>query len=141
MTDTATTPPAGQITGAVTGGVRILLRLEGLGLLILAVMLYANSGLSWLLFAVLFLAPDLSFLGYLAGPRVGAFIYNLAHDTLGPVLLVIGGYMFAAHSYVLAAALIWLAHIGFDRALGYGLKYAAGFSYTHLGRIGKAAND
>lgn len=137
MTDATTTPA----TGAATGGVRILLRLEGLGLLILAVMLYANSGLSWLLFAVLFLAPDLSFLGYLAGPRVGAVVYNLAHDTLGPVLLVIGGYMFAAHAAVLAVALIWLAHIGFDRTLGYGLKYAAGFGYTHLGRIGRAATD
>jgi hypothetical protein len=136
MTDTATTPPA----GAVTGGVRILLRLEGLGLLVLAVMLYASSGLPWLAFAILFLVPDLSFLGYLAGPRVGAVIYNLAHDTLGPLLLVIGGYFFAAHSYVLAAALIWLAHIGFDRALGYGLKYSAGFSFTHLGRIGRATN-
>jgi hypothetical protein len=134
-TETATTPAA----GAVTGGVRILLRLEGLGLLVLAAMLYANSGQSWLAFAILFLAPDLSFLGYLAGPRVGAFIYNLTHDTLGPLALVIGGYMFAAHSYVLAVALIWLAHIGLDRALGYGLKYSAGFSFTHLGRIGKDA--
>lgn len=134
MTDTATIPPA----GAVTGGVSILLRLEGLGLLALAAMLYASTGLSWLAFAILFFVPDLSFLGYLAGPRVGAFVYNVAHDTLGPLLLVIGGYMFAAHSYVLAVALIWLAHIGFDRALGYGLKYSAGFSFTHLGRIGKA---
>jgi hypothetical protein len=136
MTDTTTTPDAGSGTGAATGGVRILLRLEGLGLLILAVMLYASSGLSWLLFAVLFLAPDL---GCLAGPRVGAVVYNLAHDTLGPVLLLMGGYMFAAHAAVLAVALIWLAHIGFDRALGYGLKYAAGFDYNHLGMIGKAA--
>jgi hypothetical protein len=135
MTDTATTLPA----GAVTGGVRILLRLEGLGLLVLAMMLYASSGLPWLAFAILFLVPDLSFLGYLAGPRAGAVIYNLAHDTLGPLLLVIGGYFFAAHSYVLAVALIWLAHIGMDRALGYGLKYSAGFSFTHLGRIGKDA--
>lgn len=137
MTDTATTPPA----GAVTGGVRILLRLEGLGLLVLAAMLYASSGLPWLAFAILFFVPDLSFLGYLAGPRVGALVYNLAHDTLGPLLLVIGGYFLAAHSYVLAAALIWLAHIGFDRALGYGLKYSAGFSFTHLGRIGKALQN
>ncbi|MES2751071.1 MAG: DUF4260 domain-containing protein [Pseudomonadota bacterium] len=127
--------------GAVTGGVRILLRLEGLGLFMLAVLLYGQAGLSWLAFAVFFLTPDLSFLGYLAGPRAGAAIYNLAHDTLGPVLLVIGGFLFAAHPVVLAAALIWLAHIGLDRALGYGLKYSAGFKFTHLGRIGRAAND
>jgi hypothetical protein len=135
MTDTTTTPAA----GAVTGGIRVLLRLEGLALLVLAVMLYASAGLSWLAFAILFLAPDLSFLGYLAGPRVGAVVYNLAHDTFLPVVLVVTGYIFAAHIYVLAVALIWLAHIGMDRALGFGLKYAAGFSFTHLGRIGKDA--
>jgi hypothetical protein len=135
MTDNTTTEAA----GAVTGGVRILLRLEGLGLLVLCVLLYGSSGLSWTAFAILFLAPDLSFLGYLAGPRVGAATYNVAHDTLGPLLLVIFGYLFAAHTYVLAIALIWLAHIGFDRALGYGLKYSAGFRYTHLGRLGRDA--
>jgi hypothetical protein len=134
MTDNTTTEAA----GAVTGGVRILLRLEGLGLLALCLLLYGSSGLSWTAFAVLFLSPDLSFLGYLAGPRIGALAYNLAHDTLGPLLMVIIGYSFAAHTYVLAIALIWLAHIGFDRALGYGLKYTAGFRYTHLGRIGGA---
>ena len=132
MTDTLT-----GTAGAVTGGVRLLLRLEGLGLLVLAVMLYANSHLSWLAFAMFFLAPDLSFLGYLAGPRIGAAIYNVAHDTFIPIMLVVGGYFLAANYIVLATALIWLAHIGFDRALGYGLKYEVGFSFTHLGRVGK----
>ena len=135
MTDNTTTVAA----GAVTGGVRILLRLEGLGLLALCMLLYGNSGLSWTAFAITFFAPDLSFLGYLAGPRVGAVLYNLAHDTLGPLLLVVFGYIFAPHAYMLAIALIWLAHIGFDRALGYGLKYWAGFGYTHLGRVGRDA--
>ena len=132
MTDTMT-----GTAGAVTGGVRIMLRLEGLGLLVLAVLLYANAHLSWLAFAVFFLAPDVSFLGYLAGPRVGAIVYNIAHDTFIPIMLVVGGFFLAANYIVLATALIWLAHIGFDRALGYGLKYEAGFSFTHLGRIGK----
>jgi len=133
MTDTMS-----GTAGAVTGGVRTLLRLEGLGLLVLAVLLYANTNLSWLAFAVFFLAPDVSFLGYLAGPRVGAIAYNIAHDTFIPIMLVVGGYFLAANHIVLATALIWLAHIGFDRALGYGLKYEAGFGFTHLGRVGKA---
>ncbi len=124
--------------GAVTGGVRILLRLEGLGLLILTLLLYASSHLSWLAFAVFFFAPDLSFAGYLAGPRVGAAIYNIAHDTFIPIMLIVVGYLLEANHIVLATALIWLAHIGFDRALGYGLKYQSGFSFTHLGRVGKA---
>jgi hypothetical protein len=137
MTDNTNAAPS----GAVTGGVRVLLRLEGLGLLTLCVLLYGSSGLSWTAFAIMFFVPDLSFVGYLAGPRVGAVAYNLAHDTLGPLVLVIFGYTFVAHAYVLAVALIWLAHIGFDRALGYGLKYRTGFSDTHLGRIGKAAQS
>jgi len=32
-------------------------------------------------------------------------------------------------------ALIWAAHIGFDRFLGYGLKYPVAFRVTHLGSI------
>lgn len=127
-----------ETAGAVTGGVRVLLRLEGLGLFVLAVALYSQTHLSWLAFALLFFAPDLSFLGYLAGPRIGAIAYNAAHDTFIPIMLVVGGYFLAANYVVLATALIWLAHIGFDRALGYGLKYEAGFGFTHLGLIGKA---
>ena len=136
MTDTMS-----GTAGAVTGGVRIMLRLEGLGLLVLAVLLYANAHLCWLAFAVFFLAPDVSFLGYLAGPRVGAIVYNIAHDTFIPIMLVVGGFFLAANYIVLATALIWLAHIGFDRALGYGLKYQAGFGFTHLGRVGKAPSS
>jgi len=127
------TEPETTGAGAATGGVRIMLRFEGLALFVLALMLYASAGLSWWLFVVLFLAPDLSFLGYLAGSKVGALIYNIAHDTALPVLLVIGGYFLRSEPEVLAIALIWLAHIGLDRALGFGLKYAAGFRFTHLG--------
>jgi hypothetical protein len=121
----------------VTGGLRLLLRLEGLALCAGAVLLYACSGSSWLLFAVLLLAPDLSFLGYLAGPRVGAVCYNVLHTTMGPLALGVAGSILAWPAAV-AVALIWLAHIGIDRALGYGLKYDAGFAFTHLGRIGRA---
>jgi hypothetical protein len=86
----------------------------------------------------LFLAPDLSFLGYLAGPKAGAIAYNAAHSYIVPMALMTAGFGFAP-PLVLAIAMIWLAHIGFDRALGYGLKYSAGFGFTHLGRIGKTA--
>ncbi len=130
--------PFPQTAGGVTGGVRVLLRLEGLGLLVLAAGLYSQTHLSWLAFAVLFLVPDISFLGYLAGPRIGAMAYNIAHDTFIPIMIVVASYLLAANYIVLAVTLIWLAHIGFDRALGYGLKYQAGFGFTHLGLIGKA---
>ena len=75
--------------GAVTGAPRVWLRLEGLAVFALAVVLYKRGGHSWLLFAALFLAPDLSFAAYLAGPRVGAMGYNLAHSYVGPVLAAV----------------------------------------------------
>ena len=126
---------AAETSGAVTGGVRTLLRLEGLTLLAAMTLLYWLSGGSWWLYALLFLAPDLSFAGYLAGPRLGAAVYNAAHSYLAPMMLVAAG--LALGSSLVLAAMIWLAHIGFDRALGYGLKYSVGFGFTHLGRIGK----
>jgi len=127
-----------ETTGAVTGGARTLLRLEGLTLFIGMTVLYAVWEGSWWVYAILFLAPDLSFLGYLAGPRLGAIVYNTAHSYMAPMTLMVTG--FAVESpLVLSIAMIWLAHIGIDRALGYGLKYNVGFGFTHLGRIGKDA--
>ena len=112
-------------------------RLEGLALLAVSVLAYARFGEGWLLFAVLFLIPDLSFLGYLAGPRLGAWAYNLAHSLIGPLLLAAAAGLTGGDPPI-ALALIWLAHIGFDRALGYGLKSPEAFGLTHLGLIGPA---
>ncbi|MBR0849420.1 DUF4260 domain-containing protein [Bradyrhizobium diazoefficiens] len=125
-----------QATGAVTGGVKILLRLEGLTLFLGMVVLYASWDGSWWVFALLFFVPDLSFLAYLSDAKFGALVYNAAHSYMAPVALMTFGFGFAS-PLVLSIALIWLAHIGIDRALGYGLKYSAGFSFTHLGRIGR----
>ena len=130
---------AAETAGAVSGGVRRLLRLEGLALFTGMTLLYAVSGGSWWLFAILFLAPDLSFAAYLAGPTAGAFVYNAAHSTLAPLVLMAAGFALAS-PLMLPVALIWLAHIGIDRALGYGLKYSAGFAFTHLGRVGRDAS-
>jgi hypothetical protein len=127
-------------TGAVTGWPRRLLRLEGLAALVFAVWAWEDWGASWPVFAGFFFAPDLSFLGYLRGPRVGAALYNAAHTYLGPALC---GLAFALGGPVLLreVALVWLAHIGFDRAVGYGLKYPTGFHSTHLGRIGRGGQN
>jgi hypothetical protein len=89
-----------------------------------------------LLFALLFFAPDLSFLAYFISPRIGAIAYNLVHTTLAPLALLALA-IWLQNPASLSIALIWLAHIGADRALGYGLKYATDFSDTHLGRIGR----
>ncbi|MBC9882367.1 DUF4260 domain-containing protein [Bradyrhizobium sp. INPA01-394B] len=123
-------------TGAATGGVNILLRLEGLTLFAGMVVLYWAWDGSWWVFALLFLVPDLSFLAYLVDAKFGALVYNAAHSYMAPVALLTLGFGLAS-PLTLSIALIWLAHIGIDRALGYGLKYAAGFGFTHLGRIGR----
>ena len=136
MADTASQETIQAITGTVSGGPRTLLRLEGLTLFAGMTLLYALWGGSWWIYFVLFLAPDLGFLGYLAGPKVGAIAYNAMHSYMAPMALMTAGFGFAP-PLVLSIAMIWLAHIGFDRALGYGLKYSAGFGFTHLGRIGK----
>ena len=132
MTDTA----SAERTGAVTGGLRTLVRLEGLTLFTGMTLLYAVWDGSWWVYFILFLAPDISFVGYLAGPKAGAVIYNAAHSYMAPMTLMTTGFALSA-PLVLSIAMIWLAHIGFDRALGYGLKYFAGFGFTHLGRIGR----
>jgi hypothetical protein len=134
MTDIA----GAETTGAATGGLRTLLRLEGLTLFAGMTLLYAVWGGSWWIYAILFLVPDLSFAAYLWGPRAGAIVYNTAHSYMAPMTLMTGGFGMDS-PLVLSIAMIWLAHIGIDRALGYGLKYSAGFGFTHLGRIGKDA--
>ena len=123
------------LPGATRGGVRALLRLEGAVLLAGALIAYDQLGAGWSAFALLFLVPDLALLGYLAGARSGAAIYNAAHSTLGPAALIALGVL-GAQPVALAGGLIWLAHIGFDRLLGYGLKYGSGFGATHLGQVG-----
>jgi len=113
-----------------------LLRLEGLAIAAISAVLYARTGESWWLFAALWLAPDLSMLGYLAGACCGARVYNAFHTYVTPAALALCGLLLQAH-ISLAIAFIWANHIGIDHLLGYGLKYGDGFSYTHLGRIGK----
>ena len=121
--------------GMAPGGVRVVLRLEGAAAFAAALALYAHAGFSWPVFALFLLAPDLSMLAYLAGPRLGAVGYNIVHTYISALALVLGGFLGGAPAAT-AAGLIWVAHIGLDRALGYGLKYATSFSDTHLGHVG-----
>ena len=96
--------------------------------------LYWLVGESWWLFALLILTPDASMLGYLLGPRAGAAAYNTFHSYPLPAVLAGFGLLMGVPLAV-AAALVWFAHIGADRMLGYGLKYPTGFGDTHLGRL------
>lgn len=134
MYDTATVDD--NSNGVVCPPVTWWLRLEGLAVAVLSVALYARNGASWWLFAALWLTPDLSFFGYLAGPRIGSYCYNAVHSYLLPVALAIVALSFH-EAALLPFALIWFSHIGVDRLLGYGLKYPQAFGLTHLGRLGK----
>jgi hypothetical protein len=109
-----------------------LLRLEGLAVATLTAVLYARTGSSWWLFAALWLTPDLSMLGYLAGSCWGARTYNAIHTYFTPATLAVAALLLRTHGLV-PFALIWVNHIGVDRLLGFGLKYRAGFAWTHLG--------
>lgn len=113
---------------------KLLLHLEGALVLILSVFFYYQLHARWLLFAILFLAPDLFMLGYLANVRLGSALYNFAHTYLTPVILFAIAFL-AAKPQLFPIALIWTAHIGFDRLLGFGLKYPTHFKDTYLQHV------
>jgi Domain of unknown function (DUF4260) len=112
----------------------LLLKIEEATLLIASLFAYYHLQASWLLFAILFLTPDLFMLGYLINPRIGSATYNLAHTLFLPVTLALIVYT-THHEHLTAIALIWIAHIALDRLLGYGLKYPTHFKDTHLQHI------
>jgi hypothetical protein len=113
---------------------RVLLSIEGVALFAGAIALYAMRGYNGWMFALFLLTPDLSAVGYLINPRTGATIYNVAHTYALPMVLGIVS-LITGWPLGLQIALIWLAHIGMDRAVGYGLKYPAAFKDTHLSRV------
>jgi len=121
--------------GVVTDRPRTWLRAEGLAIAAAALLAYAPTGAPWWLVPALLLVPDLSMLGYLAGNRVGAWTYNLAHTAPLPVALLAAGLGWHTTALTVAGA-IGLMHLGLDRLLGYGVKYDQGFAHTHLGTQG-----
>jgi hypothetical protein len=113
---------------------RVLLHAEGVAVAVAAIALYLYADYPWWLLVALALAPDLSMAGYLAGPTVGAATYDAAHTYSLPVALAAAGLIVDTETAV-QLGLIWLTHIGVDRAVGYGLKYPTGFKDTHLQRV------
>ena len=113
---------------------RLLLHAEGAAVFVTATVLFFHGDHAWWLYPLLALAPDLAMVGYAAGARAGALAYDLVHAYVLPVTLGAAGVVADANGLV-GLALIWLAHIGADRLLGYGLKYPTGFKDTHLQRV------
>lgn len=113
---------------------RWLLHVEGAVVFAVAVLLYWRMDGNWLVFIVLVLAPDLGMLGYVADTRLGAATYNLLHTSTPPLLLAVVGVL-TGNNLLITVALIWLAHIAADRAMGFGLKYPTQFKDTHFQRL------
>ena len=137
MSAPAHTPTSAAMdeSGAVQAQPRLWLRTEAAVLLVAALVAFAKTGQPWWLVPLLLLAPDLLMIGYARGTKLGATLYNLAHATPVPTALAAFGW-WQDHRLATAAGLVWLAHIGMDRLLGYGLKYDDHFQHTHLGLIG-----
>lgn len=112
----------------------ILLRAEGVAVFAAATAIYFASGYLWWVFLLLLLAPDLSMLGYLGGPRLGSILYNAVHTLVVPLALTLAAW-WLGWTWVVPVGLIWLAHIGMDRAVGYGLKYPDSFKHTHMDNL------
>ena len=122
--------------GFVKSWPKILLRVEGACIFGSTIWAYSRFDQSWWTFAGLLLVPDLGMAGYLANTSVGAIFYNLFHTETPPILLLCTA-LARDNKAVAGLALCWLAHIGMDRMLGYGLKYRSSFTHTHLGDFGR----
>jgi uncharacterized protein DUF4260 len=136
LAGTPTSIDARPGAGMTHGAVRSWLRLEGVAAFAAGLALFGANGGNWLLAIPLLLLPDISAAGYLVGPRIGAFTYNLIHNwAIG--LLVLGAATALASPVLTLTAAILVAHVGMDRAIGYGLKLPDSFHATHLGRMGR----
>ena len=140
MNALTTAHPAGEMTSTANlvapPSTRTWLRLEGVAAFAAGLAVFVAAGGPWLLAIPLLLVPDISAIGYLGGPRLGAFTYNLIHNwAIGLAVLGLGTW--TGNSLLILAGAILVAHVGMDRAAGYGLKLPTSFHETHLGRIGK----
>lgn len=120
----------------VTGKPKTWLRLEGIILFIATLILFSQTNQKWWLFITLLFLPDIFMIGYIRNTKWGAFIYNLGHSYLAPFTLIFISWLNKSQLGI-AIGIIWLAHIGMDRGLGYGLKYDQSFKTTHLGSLEK----
>lgn len=128
--------PAPEMAGARTMTTKRWQQIEcGLAFAALAVaVIMLGTPWAWWVSLVIFFAPDLSFVGYAAGPRLGALTYNAVHIYgLGLMVALLG--LVSASPGLIAAGGLLAAHVGFDRMLGYGLKEESGFKETHMGAL------
>jgi hypothetical protein len=110
-------------------------RVESAAVALAVVVGFVAYGFAWWWLLALFLAWDLSMLGYLVSSRTGAWTYNVVHSYIGPGVLLSHALLTGAR-WSAFVALAWAFHIAADRLLGYGLKLTTSFQHTHLGELG-----
>ena len=113
-----------------------VIQLEELGMFLLSIFLFNQLSFAWWWFPTLILLPDISMIGYAAGNKIGAIVYNFFHHKGLGFLLMAAGFYLRDDAWILAGCILF-AHSSMDRIFGYGLKYTKGFKFTHLGKIGK----
>lgn len=114
-----------------------IIRIEEAMQLVLAIYLSSHLPFAWWLYVALFLAPDMSMLGYIFGTRIGAYCYNIFHHKGIAISVYLIG-VYASSHVVMFGGLLLFGHSAFDRILGYGLKFSDDFKHTHMGWIGKS---
>lgn len=119
---------------APTSAPKRLLQVEGFAAMAISIGLYAHLHFSFVWFAAAFLLPDLAMVGYLANKSVGAACYNCVHTYVAPLILT-AILELRGHPEALWIPLVWICHIGVDRAVGFGLKYNSDFKLTHLQKV------
>jgi Domain of unknown function (DUF4260) len=115
--------------------VKKILRLEGLAFFLLALFFYYQLKGNWLLFIVLLFTPDISMIGYLKDKKLGAILYNLMHNYILSIAILLIGAILLRNMTIILLGIILLAHVGLDRFLGFGLKYPSNFKDTHLQKV------
>lgn len=119
---------------------KITLQLEEFAMLLLGIYVFGFLHYDWWIFLLFFLAPDIGMVGYIAGNRIGAFVYNIFHHKGLAIFIYLAGFFFMNELWQLIGVIMF-SHAAFDRLLGYGLKYEEGFKFTHLGKIGDSKKN
>ncbi len=114
--------------------IKTILKFEGLAVFLVCIYFYNRLDASWLLFVLLWLLPDISMVGYFKDKKIGAIMYNAVHNYILAWLIIFLG-LWQSDNFIISLGVILASHIGLDRFLGYGLKYASGFKDTHVQKL------
>lgn len=114
--------------------IKTVLKLEGLAVFLTCLYFYSKLDASWLLFVLLWLLPDVSMIGYFKNLKLGAFLYNLIHNYILALLIIVIG-LWQGDNFTISLGVILASHIGLDRFFGYGLKYIDNFKHTHIQKL------